>query len=81
MHLREFRMADYEAVLVVWQAAGLHLSPTDEPAAIRHKLERDPDLFLLAVEEGVVVGTVLGAYDARRGALRSRRAECESEGY
>ncbi len=31
------------------------------------KLERDPELFLLALSEREIVGTVMGSYDGRRG--------------
>ena len=34
---------------------------------MRKKLERDPDLFLVAEEEGRVIGAVMGAWDGRRG--------------
>lgn len=36
---------------------------------IRVKLERDPDLFLVAEEDGRIVGSVMGAWDGRRGWL------------
>jgi ribosomal protein S18 acetylase RimI-like enzyme len=53
----------------LWKDAGpgIHLSPSDTPEQIEHKLERDPDLFLVAEEEGRVIGAVLGGYDGRRG--------------
>ncbi|MGD8605442.1 MAG: hypothetical protein PVF49_12820, partial [Anaerolineales bacterium] len=57
---------DLEAVLDLWRTAGpgVQLSPSDEPQAILHKLERDPDLFLVAEDDhGQVVGSVLGGYD------------------
>lgn len=70
MHLREFELErDYPAVLALWRAAGpgIHVSPSDSQSEIRKKIERDPDLFLLAEEAGQVVGTVLGGFDGRRG--------------
>jgi len=67
MEVREFRMTDYDAVVALWQAAGLHLSPSDDRARILHKLERDPDLFLVGAEQGTLVAAVVGGYDGRRG--------------
>jgi ribosomal protein S18 acetylase RimI-like enzyme len=67
MQIREFQINDYDAVISLWQAAGLHLSSTDSQADILHKLERDPDLFLVGVENETLVGAVMGAYDGRRG--------------
>jgi len=69
-HLREFDFErDYAAVLALWQAAGpgIHVSESDEPAEIARKLQRDPDLFLLAEADDQIIGTVLGGFDGRRG--------------
>ena len=62
-------MADYDAVLALWRGAGpgVHLRPCDSREEIARKQERDPDLFLLAEEDGELVGTVLGGWDGRRG--------------
>ncbi|MFP3854975.1 MAG: GNAT family N-acetyltransferase [Anaerolineales bacterium] len=60
---------DYQAVRRLWELAGpgIQLSPSDEPAEIRKKLDRDPDLFLVAEANGELVGSVLGGFDGRRG--------------
>jgi ribosomal protein S18 acetylase RimI-like enzyme len=59
----------FDDVIALWQASGpgIRISPSDSPDKIKHKLERDPDLFLVAEEDGQVVGAVLGGYDGRRG--------------
>jgi ribosomal protein S18 acetylase RimI-like enzyme len=67
MHIRCFRLEDYDQVVNLWAQTGLRLSQSDSIEAIRHKLERDADLFLVAVEGTTIVGTVLGTYDGRRG--------------
>ena len=70
--LREFRYPqDYPAVIELWQSAGsgIHLRRSDEPEEIAKKLERDPDLFLLAEIDGQIVGAVLGGFDGRRGMM------------
>jgi ribosomal protein S18 acetylase RimI-like enzyme len=60
---------DYDRVLALWRSAGqgIHVGRSDEPHEIQKKLQRDPDLFLLAEQDGIVVGTVLGGFDGRRG--------------
>ena len=60
---------DLQAVLNLWRTAGtgIQLSPSDRPEEIHKKLQRDPDLFLVAEEEGRIVGAVLGGFDGRRG--------------
>ena len=70
----------YDSVMALWQASGpgVRISPSDSPDSIRHKLERDPVLFLVAEEAGALVGAVLGGYDGRRGMvyhLAVRQAE------
>ncbi len=70
--LREFRYPeDYAAVYALWQTAGpgIHVRRSDESEEIARKLERDPDLFLLAENHGEVIGSVLGGFDGRRGMM------------
>jgi ribosomal protein S18 acetylase RimI-like enzyme len=65
--ISEFTMDDFPVVHVLWQRAGLWMRPSDGLEATALKLERDPELFLVARDgEGVIVGTVMGAWDGRR---------------
>ena len=68
--LRPFDLArDYEAVLALWRHAGpgVSLSASDSREALALKLTRDPDLFLVAEDAGQIIGTIIGAFDGRRG--------------
>lgn len=70
MQIREFNIElDYDVIRALWREAGsgIQLSPSDEQGEIRKKLDRDPDLFLVAEEGKQVVGAVLGGFDGRRG--------------
>ncbi len=70
--LREFRYPeDYPAVIELWSQAGpgIHVRRSDQPEEIVKKLQRDPDLFLLAEADRQVIGSVLGAFDGRRGMI------------
>ena len=63
----QFTMDDYAVVHVLWQRADLWMRPSDGPAEVELRLERDPDLFLVARDGGgAVVGTVMGGWDGRR---------------
>jgi len=64
-------MSDYEAVYALWEGAGpgVSLRPSDQKGEVESKLTRDPDLFLVAEQEGRVVGAIMGAWDGRRGWL------------
>lgn len=67
MDIRSFQMTDYEAVVELWMRAGLTPSPSDSREAIEKKLQRDPELFLVATEQDQLIGAVMGAFDGRRG--------------
>jgi ribosomal protein S18 acetylase RimI-like enzyme len=70
--IREFDFpSDYEAVIDLWEHAGpgIQLSVSDQADEIKKKLARDPDLFLVAEQEGQLIGTVLGGFDGRRGIM------------
>jgi len=70
--IREFDfIADYDRVLSLWQSmeAGMHVGPSDTPQEIQKKLERDPDLFLVAESNDEILGSIIGAFDGRRGMI------------
>lgn len=72
MRIRDFRYPeDYQAIYELWKNAGsgIHLRRSDEPQEIEKKLQRDPDLFLVAEVEGQIVGSVMGGFDGRRGMM------------
>jgi ribosomal protein S18 acetylase RimI-like enzyme len=72
VQIREFRFPDdYPQVQNLWASMdkGVRLGRSDTPDEIQKKLARDPDLFLIAEEDGQIIGTVIGGYDGRRGLL------------
>jgi ribosomal protein S18 acetylase RimI-like enzyme len=72
VHLRDFCFPqDYPAVLVLWKNAGpgIHLGRSDSLEEIGKKLQRDSDLFILAEQDGRLVGAVMGGFDGRRGLM------------
>lgn len=80
VRIRTFRYPeDYPAVYWLWQNAGpgIHAGRSDTPEEIEKKLQRDPDLFLIAETDGRIVATVLGGYDGRRGMMYHLAVEQE----
>jgi ribosomal protein S18 acetylase RimI-like enzyme len=70
--IRTFRFPDdVGPARDLWDSAspGIHLGRSDEQGEIARKLQRDPDLFLVAEYNGELVGTVIGGYDGRRGLI------------
>ena len=81
MRVRTFAFdADWEAVHALWARCGpgVQFSRSDEPSEIMKKLRRDPDLFLVAEQDGRLVGAVMGGYDGRRGLVYHLAVEPES---
>lgn len=70
VHVRVFSFPeDYESVCRLWEesAPGVRLGRSDTLEEIHKKLERDPDLFLVAEADDRIIGTVMGGFDGRRG--------------
>jgi len=72
VEIREFKYPeDLIPTRQLWESIekGINLGLSDEPGEIEKKLKRDPDLFILAISEGRVVGSVIGGFDGRRGMI------------
>ena len=70
--IREFQYpGDYKQVVDLWREMekGVRFNRSDAPEELKKKLDRDPDLFLVAETNGTIVGTVMGGFDGRRGML------------
>jgi ribosomal protein S18 acetylase RimI-like enzyme len=70
VNIREFLFPDdYDGAVKLWDAmeVGVQVGRSDTPEEIQKKLQRDPDLFLVAELNGQIVGTIIGGYDGRRG--------------
>lgn len=68
VHIRPYEDTDEPAVIALWNEERADTAPHNDPATvIRNRLSVDRDLFLVAVIDGVVVGTVIGGYDGHRG--------------
>ncbi len=83
VQIREFRFPeDYDAALKLWMEMeiGVKVGRSDSPEEIQKKLQRDPDLFLVAEAGGRIVGTVIGGYDGRRGMIYHLAVDAEHRG-
>jgi ribosomal protein S18 acetylase RimI-like enzyme len=72
VRIREFRFPDdYPATYELWQSIekGVHVGASDVPAEIEKKLQRDPELFLVAEADGKIIGSIIGGFDGRRGII------------
>ena len=72
MEIRKFGEEDGAAVVVLWTEVFGYDAPHNTPSvSIEQKVSRDPDLFLVAVADGKVIGTAMGGYDGHRGWIYS----------
>jgi ribosomal protein S18 acetylase RimI-like enzyme len=72
IHIRPIRFPEeYSYAVSLWEKCGpgVRVGVSDSLEETRRKLERDPDLFLVAEEHDRVVGTVIGGFDGRRGMI------------
>ena len=72
IQIREFQFpADYEAVHNLWAhiEKGVRIGRSDSLREIEKKIQRDPDLFLVAEYQSRIVGTIIGGFDGRRGII------------
>jgi len=65
--VRAFREEDEARVIELWMLGGLVRSWNDPKKDIARKLKVQPELFLVAELERVIVGTVMAGYDGHRG--------------
>jgi ribosomal protein S18 acetylase RimI-like enzyme len=65
--IRPFQPDDQAAVIDLWRRCGL-VRPQNDPAKdVLRKLEVRPDLFLVAIDDGRIVGSVMAGYEGHRG--------------
>jgi ribosomal protein S18 acetylase RimI-like enzyme len=69
IRIRPCRTADVSAVLDLWKRARAAPGITDRPDAIRRRLKRDRQLFLLAWEGRRLVGSIMAGWDGWRASM------------
>jgi ribosomal protein S18 acetylase RimI-like enzyme len=67
MEIRPYVPADEEAVVGLWRACDLVRPWNDPHKDIRRKLAVNPEMFLVGLEDGRVVATVMAGYEGHRG--------------
>ena len=67
MEIRPFQLSDESAVIDLWRRCDL-VRPQNDPAKdIRRKLAVQPQLFLVAVMDEQIIGSVMAGYEGHRG--------------
>ena len=72
MSIRPYQPEDESEVVALWGGTVADAAPHNDSAlAIRLKMKKDPQLFLVATVADSVVGTIMGGFDGHRGWLYS----------
>ncbi|MDW8031383.1 MAG: GNAT family N-acetyltransferase [Candidatus Bipolaricaulota bacterium] len=69
MQIRPMKLEDYDAVIALWQRAGLSFEPhgRDSRPSLARQLKDSGHLMFVAEAEGQLIGTVFGSHDGRKG--------------
>jgi ribosomal protein S18 acetylase RimI-like enzyme len=67
VHIRPFQTDDEPAVVALWDQCLLTRPWNDPHKDIARKIKVQPELFLVGVENGVIVATVMAGYEGHRG--------------
>lgn len=67
MTIRSFEVQDETAVVQLWRDCNLVVPQNDPHHDIQLKLQHQPELFLVAEQDGEIVGSAMGGYDGHRG--------------
>lgn len=69
LEIRPLRESELPLMVDVWRKAGLPSRPKgrDTLSNLKSQRRRDPDMFIGAFEDGMLVGVVIGSDDGRKG--------------
>jgi ribosomal protein S18 acetylase RimI-like enzyme len=65
--IRTYRAADEDDVVALWQTCNLTRPWNDPRRDIARKLTQQPELFLVAVLDNTIAGTLMAGFDGHRG--------------
>jgi ribosomal protein S18 acetylase RimI-like enzyme len=67
MEIRSYSTDDESAVISLWERCGLIRPWNDPKKDIARKIAIDPNLLLVGIEGGSVIGTIMIGYESHRG--------------
>ncbi len=67
--IRELRLADYNALITLWEEAGLPYKPEgrDSRDEIGRQIRQPTSIYLVAETDGAFIGSLLCTHDGRKG--------------
>ena len=67
MECRRATAVDADAILALWNTSDVDVSATDTLEHVRRAIAHPDAAFVVAVDDGQIVGSVIGAFDGWRG--------------
>lgn len=67
MKIEKFNIKNYDAIINLWEKAGINVGSSDTKEEIEKMLNRNPNLFLIGKVDKKLIAVVIGGYDGRRG--------------
>ncbi len=82
MEYRTLAPEDYDAIIDVWNRAGLPFKPSgrDSEDEMTRQIELDPDMFFGTFLDDQMIGMIMGSYDSRKGWLNRLAVIPEHQG-
>jgi ribosomal protein S18 acetylase RimI-like enzyme len=65
--IRPFKLSDEAAIIHLWQACDLAVPQNDPRRDIARKVRVNPEMFLVGLRSGALVGTCMAGYEGHRG--------------
>lgn len=69
LQIRAATPGEAEAVLAFWKESAEGTSISDDARGVARLVERDPDALILALADGLIVGSVIAGWDGWRASL------------
>lgn len=79
-NIRLYQDSDYLEIIQLWLNAGLILSLSDNHEELRILASRNQDSFLILEHNSKIIGSVIGAFDGRRGYIHHLAVDPEFQG-
>lgn len=67
MQIRSYQPTDESAVIALWQECGLVRPGNDPKKDIQRKLKVQPEMFLVGLVDGDIIGSAMAGYEGHRG--------------
>ncbi len=80
MHISKFVPEMYDDVYRLWKKVDLTLGSSDTKEETVRMLKRNPELFLVGIENNKIIAVVIGGFDGRRGYVHHLAVDPEYQG-